>query len=184
MNSDVYLQLSATHIALEDFINLIPYLHNGLYIEPNNSNLLYNLGVSYYETGLYNKSIKILEEYFIQNQNDLTSAYYLGMAYYYNEDYSKSYYYLNLINNNSDHEILFYLGLCSYQLDEYNKSIRLFKKSLIIKPNNKYAIYALGQTYIALGDRKNSKKQLKTLMNLDISLFELLKESFDVKFDS
>ena len=58
MNSDVYLQLSATHIALEDFINLIPYLHNGLYIEPNNSNLLYNLGVSYYETGLYNKSIK------------------------------------------------------------------------------------------------------------------------------
>ena len=41
-----------------DFLNLIPYLHNGLYIDPNNSDLLYNLGVSYYETGLYKKSIK------------------------------------------------------------------------------------------------------------------------------
>ena len=53
-----------------------------------------------------------------------------------------------------------------------------------INPNNKYAIYALGQTYITLGNRKDAKKQLKTLMNIDISLFELLKESFNLKFES
>ena len=81
------MQLSATYIELDDFLNLIPYLHNGLYIDPNNSDLLYNLGVSYYETGLYKKSIKILEEYFIKNQNDLTASYYLGMSYYYYGDY-------------------------------------------------------------------------------------------------
>ena len=58
------------------------------------------------------------------------------------------------------------------------------KKSLIINPKNKYAIYALGQSYINLGNKKDAKRQLKTLMNLDRDLFDLLKTSFDIKFES
>ena len=151
---------------------------------PNNQNLLYDLGVSYYKANIYKESIKILEQYFPKHPDDLTVSYYLGIAHYYTGYYKKAASYLDLINNNSDDEILFYLGLCSYHNQEYRQSIRLFKKSLIINPKNQYAIYALGQSYISIGSKKDAKKQLKTLMNTDMSLFELLKLSFDLKFDS
>jgi len=183
LTKDLYLQLSYAHIESKDFVDLIPILYDGLHIDPNNQNLLYDLGVSYYKIGFYKQAIKILEQYFPKHQEDLTVAYYLGISYYHNKNYQKGSYYLNIVNNNSDYEILFYLGLCAYQLEEYNKSIILYKKSLIINPNNQYAIYSLGQCYIYIGDKKNAKRQLKTLMNTDISLFELLKISFDIKFD-
>ena len=184
LHKDLYNQLSITYINLEDHIHLIPILYEALYIDPNNQNLIYDLGVAYYKIGFYKKSIEILERYFSTHPQDATAAYYLGTSYYNIEDYKNAHYYLSLINNNSDYEILFYLGLCNYNLGEYNKSIRLYKKSLIINPKNKYAIYALGQTYISLGNKKDAKRQLKTLMNLDQEIFDLLKISFDIKFES
>ena len=87
-----------------------------------------------------------------------------------------------MANNNNDHEILYYLGTCNYELGNYSKAIRAYKKSLIIKPKNEFAIYALGQTYIESGNKRDANRQLKALMNLDSELFELLKISFESKF--
>ena len=103
--------------------------------------------------------------------------------YFHNEDYINSFKYLNIANSNDDYEILYYLGACKYHLGQYQSAIPFYKKSLIINPNNPYAIYLLGQTYIALGDKKEAKRQLKLLLNLDNTLFETLKLSFNTKFD-
>ena len=105
------------------------------------------------------------------------------MAYFQNQDYTNSFKYLSASNTNDDYEILYYLGACKYHLKEYQSAIPFYKKSLIINPKNHYAIYLLGQTYIALGNKKESKRQLKLLMNLDNMLFETLKLSFNTKFD-
>ena len=86
-------------------------------------------------------------------------------------------------NSNDDYEIFYYLGASKYNLDEFKSAIPYFKKSLIINPNNKFAIYLLGQSYIALGDKKESKRQLRLLMNIDDSLFDTLKLAFNSKFD-
>ena len=67
-------------------------------------------------------------------------------------------------------------------LKNYSKAIRAFKKSLIINPRNEYTIYALGQAYIESGNKRDAKRQLKALMNLDSALFELLKISFEANF--
>ena len=72
--------------------------------------------------------------------------------------------------------------MCQFHLKNYNKATRLFKKSLIIKPQNEYTVYALGQCYIELDNKRDAKRQLKSLMNLNSELFELLKISFDSKF--
>ena len=80
--------------------------------------------------------------------------------------------------------LLYYLGFCSYQLGDYTQSVRFYKKSLILSPNNPNAIYSLGQSYIDLNNKKEAKRQLKVLMGIDMSLFELLKLSFDTKFNS
>ena len=68
-------------------------------------------------------------------------------------------------------------------LEKYKEAVPFYKKSLIINTNNSYAIYLLGQTYIFLGNKKEAKKQLKLLINLDEILFETLKLSFNEKFE-
>ena len=124
----------------------------------------------------------VLNQYFIKNNNDLTAAYLMGVSYLKIKKYKLALYYLELIDYGSDYEVLHYLGICKFHLKKYNQAIRLFKKSLIINPQNTYAIYALGQCYIESDNKRDAKRQLKSLMNLDPELFELLKVSFDSKF--
>ena len=106
----------------------------------------------------------------------------MGVSNFKIQKYSTAIYYLDLANNNSDSEILYYLGMSHYKLKNYSKAIRAFKKSLIINPKNQYAIYGLGQTYIESENKRDSKRQLRSLMNTDQDLFELLKISYDSKF--
>ena len=140
--------------------------------------------MSYYHIGAYNEAIKFLKQYYIKNNPDIAAAYLIGVCYFKTGQYKLSFKYLNIANTNSDHEIFYYLGVCSYQLGDYTQSVRFYKKSLILSPNNPNAIYSLGQSYIDLNNKKEAKRQLKVLMGIDINLFELLKLSFDTKFNS
>ena len=124
----------------------------------------------------------LLKEYYLYNSFDLTAPYNIGVSYFNIRDYSNAFQYLSIANTNDDYEILYYLGSCKYNLGEYKSAIPFLKKSLIINPNNSLAIYLLGQSYISLGDKKESKRQLKLLMNIDDILFDTLKLSFDEKF--
>ena len=162
---------------------MIFILNEGLNFNPNNQNIIYYLGLAYYKIGFYNKSIHFLKDYYLSNSSDLTAVYTMGMAYFYNQDYKNAFKYLSIANSNDDYEILYYLGACQYHLENYRKAIPFYKKSLIINPQNSYAIYLLGQTYIVLGNKKEAKRQLKLLTDLDTILFETLKLSFNTKFD-
>ena len=139
--------------------------------------------MAYYEIGYYKQSIELLKEYYLYNSDDVTAAYTIGMSYFYQQNYEQSFKYLSNANTNDDYEILYYLGACQYHLEEYANSIPFYKKSLIINPNNAFAVYLLGQSYVALGNKKESTRQLRLLMNLDPTLFETLKLSFNEKFD-
>ena len=161
---------------------MIFILNQGFEFNPTNQNIIYYLGLAYYKMGFYDKSIELLQEYYLYNENNLTAAYNIGMAYFKKNNYTQAFKYLKRSNSNDDYEILYYLGSCKYHLDQYQNAIPFYKKSLIINPNNPLAIYSLGQTYIELGNKKESKRQLKLLMHTDNILFETLKLSFDLKF--
>ena len=66
-------------------------------------------------------------------------------------------------------------------MKKYQEAIPFYKKSLIINPQNPYAIYLLGQTYIILGDKKESKRLdwgIKILkMNLNKNTFAQVGDS-------
>jgi len=159
-------------------------LNQGLQYNPNNLNIIYYLSSAYIENGIYGKAIELMEEYLIYNPNDLTALYRIGIAHFYNKDFNSAYKYLKLTRTNDDFEIFYYLGASKYNNNEYRNAIPYFKKSLIINPNNKFAVYLLGQCYISLGDKKESKRQLRLLLNVDTSLFETLKLSFNTKFET
>jgi len=181
--NDLYNQFAISYDKTKDYRDMIFILNEGLNFNPNNQNIIYYLGIAYYEIGFYTKAIQLLKNYYLYNPDDLTAAYTIGMAYFKNEDYINSFKYLNISNSNDDYEILYYLASCKYHLQKYQEAIPFYKKSLIINPQNPYAIYLLGQTYILLGDKKESKRQLKLLKDLDDILFETLKLSFNTKFD-
>jgi len=118
----------------------------------------------------------------INKNNPNFKTFFFTSTFFKIKKYKSALYYLDLANNSSDPEILYYLGSSYYELQNYSKAIRVFKKSLIINPKNEYAIYALGQAYIESDNKRDSKRQLKSLMNFNNELFELLKVSFDAKF--
>jgi len=184
MHINLYYQLAHSLIQQNEYSHIVPILHEGLYYHPNDYDLLYNLAFSYYQLNLYSESLNIFRKYFIKNNTDLTAAYLMGVAYFKIQDYQSALYYLDLVNNSSDYEILYYIGSCHYELNNYSTSIRFFKKSLIINPQNQYTVYALGKAYIQSDNKRDAKRQLKNLMNLDNSLFELLKIAFNDKFGS
>ena len=179
----LYNQLSQSLIQNKQYTELIPILHEGLYYNPNNYNLLYNLAFSYYHLEQYKDALNIFDQYFIKNNSDLTAAYLMGVSNFKIKNFKTALYYLELANSNTDSEILHYLGSSHYELQNYSKAIRAFKKSLIINPRNEYTIYALGQAYINSDNKRDSKRQLKALISLNSELFELLKISFEAKFE-
>ena len=183
INIDLYNELIYAYIQTEDYENVIPIIHEALYLAPNNSKFLFDLGGSYYHLGLYNQAIKHLKIYHTKNKQDLNATFILGVSFFYNKEYESAIDYFKLANNDKNYEILYYLGLCYYYIGDYKKSIKLCKKSLIINPKNVNAIYTLGQSYVNLGNEREAKRQLRSLLNLDISLFELLQTSFDIKFE-
>ena len=181
--NDLYNQFAISYSKTNDFRDMIFILNEGLNFNPNNQNIIYYLGLAYYEIGFYSKAIQLLKEYYIYNSDDLTAAYTIGMSYFHDQDYPNAFKYLSIANSNDDYEILYYLATCKYHLEKYKEAVPFYKKSLIINTNNSYAIYLLGQTYIFLGNKKEAKKQLKLLINLDEILFETLKLSFNEKFE-
>ena len=181
--NELYNQFAISYNKTKDYRDMIFILNEGLNFNPSNQNIIYYLGLAYYEIGFYTKAIQLLKNYHLYNPNDMTASYTIGMAYFNNEDYINSFKYLNIANSNDDYEILYYLASCKYHLKKHQEAIPFYKKSLIINPQNPYAIYLLGQTYIVLGDKKESKRQLKLLRDLDDILFETLKLSFNTKFD-
>ena len=183
ISDELFNQFAFSFVETQDYKDMIHILNQGLNFNPNNLNILYYLGIGYYEIGFYDKSIQFLKEYLLYNANDLTATYKIGLAYFHNDNFSNAYKYLLKTDSNDDYEIFYYLGASKYNLNEYKSAIPYFKKSLIINPNNKFAIYLLGQSYIGLGDKKESKRQLRLLMNIDNSLFDTLKLAFDSKFD-
>ena len=59
----------------KDYRDMIFILNEGLNFNPNNQNIIYYLGLAYYEIGFYSKSIQLLKNYYLYNPDDLTASY-------------------------------------------------------------------------------------------------------------
>ncbi len=184
LSDDLFSQFALSLTNTKDYKLMIKLLNQGFLYNPNNLNIIFHLSNAYLETGNYDKAIELMEEYLIYNPNDLTALYRNGIAYFHKKDFNSAYKYLKRTKATDDFEIFYYLGASKYNSGEYRNAIPYFKKSLIINPNNKFAVYLLGQCYISLGDKKESKRQLRLLLNVDTSLFETLKLSFNTKFEA
>jgi len=91
------------------------------------------IGLSYFETGDYTKTIEYLDPYLAERPySDPKDYYLLGLAFYYHDNYEKAIYYLNSSNPGDDalgQNIYFVLGQTYLKQRETQKALMSFQSA-------------------------------------------------------
>jgi tetratricopeptide (TPR) repeat protein len=137
--------------------------------DPEDSNLLYNLGMCYTELGKPIKAIELLKQS-IQYNPAFSNAYVaLGVAYSKVSDLKNAkYYLLKSIEWSPDNSYaLKNLGGVFAKEEDYIKAVYYLKRSFEINPHDPFTVYGLGLTYNELGDYVESEKYFKIFIHMD-----------------
>jgi tetratricopeptide (TPR) repeat protein len=137
--------------------------------DPDDSNLLYNLGMCYTEIGKPDLAIKTLSR-IIELEKDNSNVYVaIGYAYSKTGNNSKAKEcFLNALElDSSNSYALRNLGALYGKEGEYAKGIECLKKSFDINPRDSNTTYGLGLLYFNLGDLDNANDFLKKTLQID-----------------
>ena len=153
-----------------------PLLEEMLKREPNNIDVLYNLGMCYTELGLPDKAVSILKKC-VELKPDFSNAHVaLGFAYEKtNDTLSAEQHFLAAVKidpNNS--YALRNLGGIYGKLSDLEKSIYYLERSYRINPLDPMTIYGLGYIYQKIEDLERADQLFQQLLGLDAP--EKLKE--------
>jgi len=153
-----------------------PLLEETLTCDPNNIDVLYNLGMCYTELGLPDKAVIILIKC-VELKPDFSNAHVaLGFAYEkINDTKSAEKHFLEAVKidpNNS--YALRNLGGLYGKLSDLEKSIYYLERSFRINPSDPMTIYGLGYVYQRILDIERADQLFKQLLELEAP--EKLKE--------
>jgi len=153
-----------------------PLLEEMLKRDPNNIDVLYNLGMCYTDIGVPDKAITILKKC-VELKPNFSNAYVaLGFAFEKTNDTKNAEkHFLEAIKldpNNS--YALRNLGGLYGKLPDLEKSIYYLEKSFRINPSDPMTIYGLGYIYQRIEDIERADQLFKQLLELDAP--EKLKE--------
>jgi tetratricopeptide (TPR) repeat protein len=126
--------------------------------KPGNAEQIHRAGVSYYESGEFEKAIEAYQ-HAIKLRPDLQEYYYhLGMAYSSLGRYKEAVEaYNNAIRIKPDYAAAYYnLGHAHSNLDQYDKAIKVFKQAIQHDPNNVDTYLALGDAYSDSGEEEKA----------------------------
>lgn len=144
---------------LEDLIKL----------DPNNPDILYNLGMVHSQLNSPKAAIKVLEHCIESNPSHSNAFVALGFAYSLVEDYekAKSYFLKALKISPNNPYALRNLGGIFGKLNDFYKSLIYLKKAFELIPDDPQTVYGLGYAYLELGDIENAQKQFKKIIEID-----------------
>lgn len=116
---------------------------------PGDAQQHYRAGVSYYDSGDYEKAIEAYKQALQLSPNSEEVYYHLGMAYgslgRYKEAIAA---YNRAIRINPDYAAAYYnLGHAYSNLKQYDRAIRAFRQAIHYEPDNIEAYFALGYAY-------------------------------------
>ncbi|MBD3264535.1 MAG: tetratricopeptide repeat protein [Candidatus Omnitrophica bacterium] len=118
----------------QDYEAAIEAYKEALDIDPEKSELYYNLGSAYQFLGRYRESIPYFEKVLDSNSGDSDCLFHIGLAYYSEKEYEKAIPYLEDLINRVPHnpEIYTLLGLSYYSLKRHEEAQTAIKKALAI----------------------------------------------------
>ncbi|HYP26376.1 MAG TPA: tetratricopeptide repeat protein [Blastocatellia bacterium] len=122
--------------------------------KPVDAEQIHRTGVSYYESGEFEKAIEAYRQAIRLRPDSQESYYHLGMAYSSLGRYKEAVEaYNNAIRIKPDYAAAYYnLGHAHSNLNQYGRAIKVFKQALQHDPDNVEIYLALGDAYSDSGD--------------------------------
>jgi tetratricopeptide (TPR) repeat protein len=130
--------------------------------EPADVEQIYQAGVSYYESGDYEKAIEAYKRAIQLAPASVDSYYHLGMAFSSLGRFKEAIKaYNSAIRLRPEYAVAYYnLGHAYSNLREHEKAVRAFQRAIQYEPDNVEAYFALGNAYI---DSGKEEKAINTL---------------------
>jgi tetratricopeptide (TPR) repeat protein len=121
---------------------------------------LYKEGLELKKSGRLNEALKFFHAAIIENKNFTLAYVELGQIYALMENYRQStYYYRQILTLDSteevspgDLQVLHELGHVYYFEGNYKAAVALWNRMLVLQPQNYFAMFMLGKSYIAAGE--------------------------------
>ena len=146
----------------------IPLLWAVHHEKPNDTDILYNLGVAYSELGQVEKAIEILDRLIAIDPNHVHGLVALGVAHIKSKDLQMGEVFLrrSLVLEPKNPWALKNLGACLMKLGNAEEAVPVFEAALKASPNDVQSLLGLGQAFEAIDRVDDADKQYVKLISI------------------
>ena len=161
--------IGASYAGKKDHVNAISFFQKAIEIEPNNNEILNNLGKSQIELNQFEESISSFKQSLKIDKKNFDTFFNLGIALfelgYYDEALDN---YLIAISLNKNFDKLYYnAGIALSKIGKHKEAINYFEQTLKINKQNIKALNNLASEQINQGKYELAKYYLNQAITLD-----------------
>ncbi len=170
-----YELIAECYIKLEAMSDAIFYLEKAKVLNPNSSNITYQLANCYYDMGNTPKAEESLVETIRLDNSDAEALAFLGEIKYNNGSYDEAYTYLEqaLVYDADNSDILTLMGDIQMRNMEFDKAVISYEKALEINPYDVKRIFKLILAHYNAGDQEQATALIQDLDETTLQLNDL-----------
>ena len=192
MTSQNYIAAANTYKQMGEPTSALLYYKEAMKLDPTNSDIYYNLGLTYFELNseqsakanlikainLDSDNTKAKNLLAFVNQKIITKAINEAYSYYEKKEYVKAFEALEkeLKNYPQNSQLYYYRGLIYQAMNRNSAAISDFQKATEYDPSNYMSYYQLGKTYEKIGEERDALVAYEKFLSTEPDEKELVSE--------
>lgn len=192
MTSQNYIAAANTYKQMGEPTSALKYYKEAMKLDPTNSDIYYNLGLTYFELNseqsakanlikainLDSDNTKAKNLLAFVNQKIITKAINEAYSYYEKKEYVKAFETLEkeLKNYPQNSQLYYYRGLIYQAMNRNSAAISDFQKATEYDPSNYMSYYQLGKTYEKIGEERDALVAYEKFLSTEPDEKELVSE--------
>ena len=192
MTSQNYIAAANTYKQMGEPTSALQYYKEAMKLDPTNSDIYYNLGLTYFELNseqsakanlikainLDSDNTKAKNLLAFVNQKIITKAINEAYAHYEKKEYVKAFETLEkeLKSYPQNSQLYYYRGLVYEAMNRNSAAISDFQKATEYDPSNYMSYYQLGKTYEKIGEERDALVAYERFLSIEPEEKELVSE--------
>ncbi len=173
----VYYILATCNMLKKDNINAIKYLELALEMDDEHLSIMNSLSSCYMNIGEFEKAKNVLERAFSLDENNVLTAYNLGVLNQALENYPQALKYFQISYQlEPSTTMLSSLANCASKCGEYAMAAVMYKNLVMLYPNNSDYRYAYIEALECTQQHKEALDNVNTLLSFDEKNVDLIKK--------
>lgn len=171
-----YLSWGIVLTKLQDISNAKEKINKALFLQENNSDALYRLGVCYYKENDFDNAKKYYEAAINSNEQNSLAYADLGMLKYELKNYSDAILYLqNAITLSTENSHLyFYIANSYYKLGNVKRSIEYYERTIEYHPRHLEAYINCTVSLLDLNETKDALRKIRSAFQINRELEKVI----------